>query len=99
VVLFSNGFRHGVHLSSVVQKTVFSGGYMPGEIEIKPCPFCGGTAAIVRGCTHLNSKWQFKVFCKRCQVRQPLHKTKCGAITEWNHRAKLVVKNGSSHNK
>jgi len=81
-----------------VQKTVFTGGYMPGEIEIKPCPFCGGTAAIVRGCTHLNAKWKFKVFCTRCQVWQPLHKTKCGAITEWNHRAILAVKNGSSHN-
>ena len=71
---------------------------MPGEIEIKPCPFCGGTAAIVRCCTHLKAKWKFKVFCTRCQVWQPLHKTKCGAITEWNHRAILAVKNGSSHN-
>ena len=71
---------------------------MPGETEIKPCPFCGGTAAIVRGCTHLNSKWQFKVYCKQCQVRQTLHKTKCGAIAEWNRRVILAVDSHTATN-
>lgn len=71
---------------------------MPGEPKIKLCPFCGGTAAVVRGWKYDSSRAIFKVYCKRCQVRQPFHKTKIGAISEWNHRAILVVKNGSSHN-
>ena len=71
---------------------------MPGEVEIKQCPFCGGTAAVVRAWRAGYSKTLFKVYCKCCQVRQPLHKTKIGAITEWNHRAIPEVKNGSSHN-
>ena len=65
---------------------------MSGEVEIKPCPFCGGAAAIIRGSTALNSRTQFKVFCRRCQARQPLQKTKIGAIAGWNHREKQVVK-------
>ena len=72
---------------------------MPGEISLKPCPFCGGAAAIVRGCNALTIRLRFKVFCRRCQVRQPLHKTKCGAVAEWNHRAKLVVDSQTATNK
>lgn len=71
---------------------------MHGESEIKLCPFCGGTAAVVRGWKYDSSRAMFKVYCKCCQVRQPFHKTKIGAISDWNHRAMLVVKNGSSHN-
>jgi Lar family restriction alleviation protein len=78
----------------------FSEVIMPSKISLKPCPFCGGTAAIFRECSNASTvSWQFKVYCKHCQVRQPLHKTKCGAVAEWNHRAKIAEDSQKAYNK
>lgn len=62
---------------------------MSSEIKLKSCPFCGGPAAIIKARNTSSTRWKFKVYCTQCQVRQILHKTKSGAIMEWNHRTKL----------
>ena len=58
------------------------------SVELKPCPFCGGEAEVIRGWRYDYLRPMFKICCKRCQVRQGLHKTRIGAIADWNRRVK-----------
>lgn len=69
------------------------------DVELKPCPFCGGTAEVKeryrKGIANRKMYW---VSCKRCQVTQAydnLHgyNTKEKAIRVWNWRAKDEKKN------
>ena len=54
--------------------------------ELKPCPFCGGVADVIRG-DRLNGRpiW-FKVFCQGCQNRTWNHPRKINAVAAWNAR-------------
>jgi Lar family restriction alleviation protein len=51
------------------------------EVELKPCPFCGGEAQIIR-----NGVGCYQVFCDKCETRQYAytHNTKEEAIEAWN---------------
>jgi len=55
-------------------------------MELKPCPFCGGEADIVRGSSLDNSNPWHKVYCKACQNRTWEHPRKMNAIASWNTR-------------
>lgn len=59
-------------------------------VELKTCPFCGGKAEVIRGWVFGNKRPKFKVYCKRCQVRQILVKQRYVAVSNWNQRAKQV---------
>jgi Lar family restriction alleviation protein len=50
------------------------------EIEIKPCPFCGGEAKLT---TCMDESW---VSCKSCLASAPLVASKEGALKAWNDR-------------
>lgn len=53
------------------------------ETKLKPCPFCGGEAEILK-----NGAGCFQVYCDNCEVRQYAyaHKSKEKAIEAWNTR-------------
>lgn len=52
------------------------------EIELKPCPFCGGKARLVKDVV------AYKVFCIRlnCDAQYGWCATKEAAIQGWNRR-------------
>ena len=52
--------------------------------ELKPCPFCGGKAGIMRY-SHIK-KVSF-CFCTSCKVKMPNMLTREEAIEAWNRRA------------
>ncbi|WP_287363137.1 Lar family restriction alleviation protein [Mesorhizobium sp.] len=56
-----------------------------GSADLKPCPFCGGKAAIT-------DQEPFCVECceERCNVDGPCHADKADAIAAWNLRAALA---------
>ena len=52
------------------------------ENELKPCPFCGGEAGIMRY-HHIKAAF---CFCTVCKVRMPNMLTREEAIEAWNRR-------------
>lgn len=63
------------------------------ELELKPCPFCGGEAAVIAnvGCAGAARgdyrAWEFGVVCLDCNISLPRHNyrlsarlAKCGRI-------------------
>ena len=53
--------------------------------ELKPCPFCGGKASVMRY-HHINNASY--CYCTSCKVRMPNMLTKEDAIAAWNRMAK-----------
>ena len=52
---------------------------------IKPCPFCGGEAKVIKRTTAQWYTWQ--VACKKCKAQTWEHyATMKGAIEAWNRR-------------
>lgn len=51
-------------------------------MELKPCPFCGGEAALY---TSENGEHGM-VFCEDCEVETPMYKGVDNAISAWNRR-------------
>ena len=49
---------------------------MSAEVELKPCPFCGGKAEYEG----------LYVYCTKCYVRMPNEPDEAEAITAWNTR-------------
>ena len=52
--------------------------------ELKPCPFCGGKASIMR---YSYITKEHYCFCTSCKVRMPNSLTREEAIERWNRRA------------
>lgn len=53
--------------------------------EIKPCPFCGGKAQVIR----LDIDREFYIKCLKCKVEQGhLYKSERSATIAWNRRKK-----------
>jgi Lar family restriction alleviation protein len=50
--------------------------------ELKPCPFCGGEAGVMRY-HHIKGAY---CFCTVCKVRMPNAMTREEAIEAWNRR-------------
>lgn len=54
-------------------------------INIKPCPFCGSTAALC-----VNYEGRYAVQCNCCRTRTILMKNKQDAIELWDHRTEVT---------
>ena len=52
--------------------------------ELKPCPFCGGKASIMRYHYIDNASY---CYCTACKVKMPNSLTRKEAIEAWNRRA------------
>ena len=75
--------------------------------RVKPCPFCGGEAEIIKA--HFFGGYQYACRCVDCVAQSAFCGTKEEAVTEWNRRvcvstpqktdktdkAKLVFPNGA----
>lgn len=55
------------------------------EIELKPCPFCGGKAKVASG-IHEGGKYHW-VECTECYGRSVGNSLEDEAISAWNRRA------------
>ena len=62
--------------------------------ELKPCPFCGDEASIIR--TYTDDR-QYQVFCG-CGGRVAYFDTEEEAIESWNKRVPLTVVNQQGEN-
>ena len=54
-------------------------------LELKPCPFCGGSELDVREVDSATGK-RHSVFCGSCWAFGPAETTEKQAMTEWNSR-------------
>ena len=50
--------------------------------KLKPCPFCGGEAELIKGWCELDNY----VMCLSCRIRTKPMNTKESAIKKWNTR-------------
>lgn len=48
--------------------------------ELKPCPFCGGTANIAKG------EIEFWAYCQHCGAQTELYETEYEVAKAWNTR-------------
>ena len=53
-------------------------------MELKPCPFCGGTNIFVE-----DDGWGWVSYCDVCDANVSDRMTKKEAIDDWNKRVKL----------
>ena len=64
---------------------------MSNNIELKPCPFCGGEAFLNFDPEAVEDtfgrKWAFNVFCGNCCATTGICWSKEQAIEAWNRRA------------
>lgn len=55
------------------------------DIPLKPCPFCGKCAVVVKlGFAH--TSFTYRVMCVNCSVRTLAHKDENSCIKDWNRR-------------
>ena len=60
--------------------------------KLKPCPFCGGKAAI----GHSASVYlDIRVYCKRCGAETGMYTSEIKAANAWNTRAERTCHNDS----
>ena len=63
---------------------------MRPKLKLKPCPFCGGKAALINGCEWLSAYSAAE--CTRCGLRSPLffvstsESSDASAAEYWNKR-------------
>lgn len=60
------------------------------NIQLKPCPFCGGKAILDEDLDCFYSGWK-SVHCKNCHAKTDADKDERIAIQNWNNRADDVV--------
>lgn len=58
------------------------------ELEILPCPFCGGLAKLIPPQVRpWNRIFRAEVYCSSCFARSNSYTTAQAAIASWNNRA------------
>lgn len=59
------------------------------QIELKPCPFCGGTEFNFRERDHSvkDNATEVRLWCDRCGASTDYRDTKEKAVKAWNRRA------------
>ena len=55
--------------------------------ELKPCPFCGGEAAVVEVFLYGKVKG-YVVGCEKCECESSMYSSKQNAEIAWNRRVK-----------
>ncbi len=63
--------------------------------ELKPCPFCGEEARLLKDCDNF-LKWRVQVQCMGCVVETRLFPTQKAATDFWNTHAERPAKKGLS---
>ena len=60
------------------------------EIELKPCPFCGGEADVIcHKFKAMDDSDTYEVRCRRCYSRtQPFYPSQEWAAKSWNRRVR-----------
>lgn len=56
------------------------------EIELKPCPFCGCKAEILRGNSY-GLAILYEPHCSKCECGVGIYNTEAEAVEAWNWRA------------
>lgn len=51
--------------------------------KLKPCPFCGGNAAVAQNTSVF---LDYRVYCKRCGAETGMYTTAIKAVRCWNNR-------------
>ena len=67
---------------------------MSKDLRLKPCPFCGGEASIVKnsGCSSLNGMpYDSLIQCLKCEISQNGWAPENQVIEEWNKRVELKI--------
>ena len=60
---------------------------MEKQIELKPCPFCGGKAFVSAKLPYFGEELTLAVVCEQCNASSKHRRTKEKAIEDWNRRA------------
>ncbi len=69
---------------------------MIGEIELKPCPFCGGKAVLRTWIYSFRGGTNYVVQCNDCNATVPIwFETAEESVRQWNRRAENANKEGS----
>lgn len=66
-------------------------------VELKCCPFCGGTATVIAESREEGQKRVYMVECDWCYCRTKAHNDKDSAMRKWNLRADERGNNGKIH--
>ncbi len=56
------------------------------NVKLKPCPFCGGKAEVLNGCTCYEPD-DYWISCKKCEAETRIYDSEAAAIAAWNTRA------------
>lgn len=62
--------------------------------DLKPCPFCGGTAKFLIKCFSergITRGWQFGIYCSKCEITTP--KTNYQVEVQLNEFGDIVTTN------
>ncbi|MBQ6969820.1 MAG: Lar family restriction alleviation protein [Synergistaceae bacterium] len=54
------------------------------EVELKPCPFCGGEAILAQ--QEYSLGYHFLVCCSQCGFEQHVYTSQAEAVADWNKR-------------
>jgi Lar family restriction alleviation protein len=60
--------------------------------SMKPCPFCGSSDLGIEVMEGLNQKPLFWIQCQGCRVSTRPNADSRAAVSDWNRRAKPLVK-------
>ena len=60
------------------------------ELELKPCPFCGGVPTLEE--KDGTNYYRYRVFCEKCAASQAWEHIDRIAISRWNNRVENIVR-------
>lgn len=58
------------------------------NVELKPCPFCGGEAETIKSFLY-GQVTGYIVCCKKCKCESSMYSSKQNAEKSWNKRCKI----------